>query len=396
MLERIWVIVHKEILDNFRDRRSVTNALFAVLINPLLYIALFGFLGRSFSEQAERPLELAVVGAEHAPGLVAYLEQNNVILQPAPADPAAAVRSGDMNVVLVIAEDYAEQFSQGRPAGVELILDESAQSAAVAVGRTADLLNQFNRQILVQRLLARGISPQLLTPVLVERVNVASQASGVASVVLNMLPVVMMTAAFYGGFYLVVDMTAGERERKSLEPLLLNPVPRWQIVLGKYLTALVFTILATTLATLFFVVLLAIPQVQAFTQIRFELEPSVLVTAVLLMVPVVFMAVALEMAVASFTRSVKEASTYTQFIALAGFMPSVFLSVLPIRPQTWMYFIPTVSQLFLIKDISRGEPLEVTNVVIATLLTLAIGAAALYVSMRLFNQERIVLGEAPA
>jgi sodium transport system permease protein len=189
-------------------------------------------------------------------------------------------------------------------------------------------------------------------------------------------------------------MTAGERERKSLEPLLLNPVPRWRVLLGKYLTALLFTILATALATGIFLLLLSLPQVQEFTQIRFELDPSVLVTAILLMIPVVFMAVALEMAVATFSRSVKEASTYTQFIALAGFMPSIFLSVLPIRPQTWMYFIPTVAQLFLVKDISRGEPLEALHVTIATVLTLLIGVIALSLAIRLFNQERIILGQA--
>lgn len=395
MLEQIWIILNKEFVDNFRDRRSVTNALFAVLINPILYIALFGFLGRSFSEQAERPLELSISGAENAPGLIDYLEQNNVTINPAPADPATAVRGGDVDVVLVIPEDYAERFSNGRPASVELILDDSAQSAAVAVGRTSELLDRFNNQIVVQRLLARGVSPQVLTPVLVERVNVAAQGGGgVASAVLNLLPVVMMTAAFYGGFYLVVDMTAGEKERKSLEPLLLNPVPRWRVLLGKYLTALAFAILATVLATATFLVLLAVPQVQQFTQIRFELDPSLLTTAVLLMLPVVFMAVALEMAVSTFTRSVKEASTYTQFVALAGFMPAIFLSVLPIRPQTWMYFIPTVSQLFLVKDISRGEPLDPTHVVIATVLTLVVGAAALALAIRLFNQERIILGQA--
>jgi sodium transport system permease protein len=364
------------------------------LINPILYIALFGFLGRSFSEQAERPLELSISGIENAPGLIDYLEQNNVIINPAPDDPAAAVRSGDVDVVLIIPEDYAERFSNGRPASVELILDDSAQSAAVAVGRASDLLNQFSNQIVVQRLLARGVSPQVLTPVVVERVNVATQSSGITSAVLNLLPVVMMTAAFYGGFYLVVDMTAGEKERKSLEPLLLNPVPRWRVLLGKFLTALAFATLATVLATATFLILLAIPQVQEFTQIRFELDPSVLTAAVLLMIPVVFMAVALEMAVSTYTRSVKEASTYTQFVALAGFMPSIFLSILPIRPQTWMYFIPTVSQLFLIKDISRGEPLDPTHVVIATVLTLAVGAVALLLAFRLFNQERIILGQA--
>jgi sodium transport system permease protein len=367
-----------------------------VLLNPILYIAIFGFLGRAFSEQAERPLQLSVAGSENAPGLIDYLEQNQVTLLPAPADPVAAVRAGSVDVVLVVPEGYGEQFSNGRPASVELFVDESAQSTAVAVERTSELLERFNRQIVVQRLLARGISPQILLPVQVERINVAVQAGGVVSAILNMLPVVMMTAAFYGGFYLVVDMTAGERERHSLEPLLLNPVPRWQVLIGKYLTALAFTILATALATFTFLILLAIPQVQELTNIRFEWDPSVLGTAILLMIPVVFMAVALEMAVATFTRSVKEASTYTQFVALAGFMPSIFLSILPIRPQLWMYFIPTVSQLFLVKDISRGEPLDALHVVSATLITLLVGVIALVMAIRVFNQERIILGQASA
>ncbi|MCA9868051.1 MAG: ABC transporter permease, partial [Anaerolineales bacterium] len=384
-------------VDNMRDRRSVGNALFAVLLNPLLYVVLFGFLNRTFSEQAERALALPVVGATNAPNLIQFLDQNNIDIVDAPEDAEAAVRRGDLDVVLVIPDDFGEQFRDGRPAQVQLLIDDSSQSSSVPSSRVQSLINQYSSQIGNLRLLARGISPAISVAVPVERVNVAArETDSGAGVVLNLLPVVMMTAAFYGGFYLAVDTTAGERERKSLEPLLLNPVPRREFLIGKFLAVFAFTLMATFLATAFFLVLLGVPQVQAFTNIRLSVGWDVILTAVALVIPVVFMAVALHMLVGSFARSVKEASTYASFIAIAGFMPSLFLSVLPIRPQPWMKLIPTVGQLYFINDVARGLPLDWIQVLLASGITLGIGIVALAVAMRLYDQERILLGATPA
>ena len=394
MLTRLWVIIQKEITDNLRDRRSVANALFAVLINPLLYVLLFGFLNRTFTEQAERPLALHVLGAANAPNLIQFLDQNNVDILEAPADAEEAVRRGDLAVVLVIPEEFGEQFREAQPAQVRLLVDESNTGSSFALNRAQSLISQYSSQIGGLRLIARGVSPAINVAVPVETVNVSpATAEGGAGFVLNLLPVVMMTAAFYGGFYLAVDTTAGERERKSLEPLLLNPVPRREFLIGKFLAVFAFTLLATFLATALFLILLGIPQIQAFTDIKLNVGWDIILIAVALMIPVVFMAVALEMLVASYARSVKEAQTYTQLIAFAGFLPSLFLSVLPIQPQEWMYIIPTIGQLYFITDVSRGLPLDTTLVALCSLLTLAIGAAALMAAMRFYNQERIILGK---
>jgi len=396
MLRRIWVIIRKEFVDNLRDRRSVGNALFSVLVNPLLYIVLFGFLNRAFSEQAERPLDLYVSGAANAPNLIQFLDQNNVNILEAPADAEAAVLRGDLDVVLVIPDDFGQRFSDGLPATVQLLVDESNQGSSVPSSRARALVNQYSSQIGNLRLIARGISPAMLSAVPLEVIDVAPQSEGGAGFVLNLLPVVMMTAAFYGGFFLAVDTTAGERERKSLEPLLLNPVPRWEFLFGKFLAVFAFTLLAVFLATAFFLVLLGLPQVQAFTNIRLSVGWDVILTAVALMIPVTFMAVALEMAIGSYARSVKEASTYAQLVAFAGFLPSLFLSVLPIRPQPWMYYLPTVGQLYFINDAARGLPLSWAQVALCSLITLGIGMVALFMAMRIYNQERILLGSATA
>lgn len=391
-LRTIWTVIQKELTDNLRDRRSVFNALLSVLMNPILFIVLFGFISRTVSEQATQTLELPIIGAENAPNLVAFLDQQNVDILPPPEDAEAALLAGDVDVVLVIPETYAEAFEEGRPATVEVMRDESNDGAGVLVNRTEALLRQYSQRTASLRLLARGVSPAMTQAVVISEVDVSPQARGAAGTVLNLLPVIMFTAAFLGGFYMVVDMTAGEKERESLEPLLLNPAPRWAFVIGKYLTALVFTIFGTALATSVFLVLLRVPQVQEFTNIRISVDTAEIVTAVLIVAPVIFMAVGLQMLIASYTRNVKEAQTYTQILSLAGFMPALFLSVLPIRDQAWMYFVPTIGQVFLVQKVVRGEALPPMDVALSVGITLVIAVAALIGAMWLYEREDIVLG----
>ncbi|MCA9982183.1 MAG: ABC transporter permease [Anaerolineales bacterium] len=391
MWSTIWVIARKEMTDNLRDRRSVFNALLSVLLNPILYVVLFGFLNSAFSEQAEQTLELHVIGAENAPNLIAFLDQNNVEILPAPDNPEQGLLSGELDVVLVIEDGYGEAFTAGEPAPVQVMRDASNDGTMVLVRRTEQLLEMYGQRTAVLRLLARGVSPTLIQPLQVEAVDVSSQESGAAGTLLDLLPVIMFTAAFLGGFYMVIDMTAGERERESLEPLLLNPVPRWMFVIGKYLTALTFTTVATFLATGLFLFLLGVPFIQDLTQLQLNIAPARVVTAVLIITPVIFMAVALQMLIASYARNVKEAQTYTQILSLAGFMPALFLAVLPIQSAAWMNFVPTIGQVFLVAQVMRGDPLPVAEVIISVVVTLLVAVVALAASIRLYNREQIAL-----
>ena len=391
MLSTIWVITRKEMIDNLRDRRSVFNALLSVLLNPILYVVLFGFLNSAFSEQAEQTLELHVIGAENAPNLIAFLAQQNVAILPAPDNPEQGLLSGELDVVLLIEDGYAEAFTAGEAAPVQVMRDGSNDGSTVLVRRTERLLEAYGQRTAVLRLLARGVSPTLIQPLQVAAIDVSSQELGAAGTLLDLLPVIMFTAAFLGGFYMVIDMTAGERERESLEPLLLNPIPRWMFVIGKYITALAFTIVATFLATALFLFLLGVPFIQDLTQLQLNIAPSRVVTAVLIITPVVFMAVALQMLIASYARNVKEAQTYTQILSLAGFMPALFLAVLPIQSAAWMNFVPTIGQVFLVGQVMRGEPLPIADVTISVVVTLSIAMVALAASIRLYNREQIAL-----
>jgi len=118
-LKRIWIVARKEFIDNLRDRRSVSSSLLTSVTTPLMIIAMIVVLGNTLlKDSTETPLTLPVQGAEYAPGLIEYLEQRNVIITEAPADPEHAVREGDLAIVLVISPEYGEAFQKGEPAPV--------------------------------------------------------------------------------------------------------------------------------------------------------------------------------------------------------------------------------------------------------------------------------------
>src|SRR4030095_8893828 len=140
MANKVPIVFQKEIRDSLRDRRTLFGAVFSPLLGPLIMLLLFSVIGRVTADQSDRPLALAVVGAENAPNLVAFLRQAGVEIRPAPADPLAEVRAGNTDVVLAIPATFAADFNAGRPAALQLIVDSSRQSAGVAIGRTQRLL----------------------------------------------------------------------------------------------------------------------------------------------------------------------------------------------------------------------------------------------------------------
>jgi len=385
------VVFRKEVVDNLRDRRALMSSLVYPLMGPILLVVLLVFISRSFSERAEKPLELPVVGAEYAPNLVTFLEQQGVEVQPAPEDPEEAVAAGDVEVVVIIPEGYGEDFTTGRPATVRLVLDNSRQSATVNIRRTERLLEGYSQLIGRMRLVARGLNPQVVDALAVERVNMATPQSQAANI-LGMAPYFIILSLFIGGMYLAIDSTAGERERGSLEPLLINPATRRQIIVGKYLATVLFTIVALAMTLIGFLVLLNLFPLESYLGIRFSLSTSALVAIFFIALPIALLAAALQIIIASFTRSFKEAQTYLSLLPLLPALPGIFLTLLPVKTQLWMMLIPTFGQQLLMNHLLRGESIEALHVVTATVVTGFLGLLLLFVASKLYERERIVFG----
>jgi sodium transport system permease protein len=390
MIEQIGIIFRKELTDHLRDRRTVATSLFYPLLGPLMLILIFTVIGQTAATRSE-PLELPVAGAEHAPSLVAFLEQRNVTIQPALADPQAAVRAGDAEAVLIIPPGYGDAFRAGRPATVQLVIDDSRQSANSTIRRAREVLAGYSDQIGRLRLVARGVSPTAIEALAIEEVDVATSQSRAANL-LNVMPYFIIFALFSGGAGLAVDTTAGERERGSLEPLLINPVPRRNVMLGKLLAVQLLTVVALVETLLaFMLVLNLVPLGQAFgIQLSFSLASTI--TIFVLTIPIMVLAGALQMLIAASSRGAKEAQLYVQLIPLIPALPGLVLIFTPIKAALWYMLIPTFGQQLLINQVMRGEAIDTLNAAVSALATLLIGAVLLVVAMRLYQREALAFG----
>lgn len=388
---RGWLTVFKkEVIENARDKRTLANALlYGPLFGPVLFAAILAFVSAKEQEKWEKPLELPVVGAEHAPNLVQFLRQQSVVIKAAPPDAEAEVRAQDADVVLRIPEEFGEAWAKGRPAPVDLLFDSSRQEAQKSVARAEALLQQYGRQTGLLRLQVRGINPEVTQAVAVVRRDLSTPQSR-AGLILAVLPYFLILSAFLGGMYLAIDTTTGERERQSLEPLLTNPVSREQIMLGKLGATTLYALLSSLISIAAFVISIRFVPAGA---LGFELSLSWSAAALigLIVTPVALLAATLQTIVAAFAKTYREAMTYLQFLIIIPIIPSVLIMLNPVKPVLAMYATPLMGQSLLINELARGDALSGLNVLLAVAGTLGLALVFGFIATRLYHRESLAV-----
>ena len=390
-MNKILVIFQKEMLDNLRDTRSWITGLFWALFGPLLLGGMIMLLGNSIRENIEESLILPVSGAEHAPSLIDFLKQQDILIEPAPADPEAAVIAGDINVALIIPPEYGEDFSAGNSARVQLVFDSTRQSAMADISRARSALERYSIYIGLLRLSLRGINPEVLRAVQLEEVDTATPQSQ-ALIFISMLPYFIIFAIFNGASPVITDATAGERERGSLEPLLINPVPRGWVAIGKMLAAMPFATTNLLITLTGFAAIFRLLPVDELLGVQIGLEIGALLAIFLICLPIVFLACAIQTLIASFTKTTKEAGTYLPFIGLIPSLPGLALAFLPVKPELWTMLIPTFGQQILINQFLRYEPIARQNIAVSAVLTILLAVVITYIAVKLYEGERIITG----
>lgn len=382
------IVLRKELLDGVRDRRALFSALLYPLLGPLLSGLLFGFMADKQRDAAEVPV--AIAGQERAPELVNWLELHGVEVVEAPAEPRAAVREGAVPFVISVPEGFTSDLAAGTPARLELIVDGSRNDSRPAVAHAQKLLDYYGKDIASRRLLARGVAPELIHPVLVAEVEVASEQELAASV-FAFVPMFVLMATFIGGMQLAVDATAGERERGSLEPLLLNPVPRAAIVVGKWLAAVVFALGCVLLTLICCVFVLEYTPVRELG-LSLDLRPAALLGVLLAAAPMALMATALQILVASFARSFKEAQTYISLLVFVPMVPAVIGMMTGLERSLGALLIPGVGQQIVVERIFGGEAPGALDLVLPMVSAVVVAGLCVGLTAWMFRRESVVFG----
>lgn len=385
-------VFRKEFLESLRDRRTVIAALImGPLFWPLLFAAAMSLSLHHVESGGDRPVTLAVLHGERAPNLLTFLRQYGVTIEPVSFDDAGARRAVNEHryaMVLSITGDFGARLAGGEPAPLSLYTDASNTSDGRDVARVRTMLAQYGALIARMRVILRGVDPLVLTPIVVENIDVSTPASR-AIAVLGALTYLIMVTMLMGGMHLAIDATAGERERGSLEPLLTVPVPRAHLIYGKILATCAYMGIALTLASMAFSVVLRFIDLARFGM-TVNFGPAVAVQLVLVCLPLVPVGAGIMTIVAAFTRSYREAQTYLGLILLIPTLPLAFASIMGLQPSARLMLVPWLSQHFLIISLLRDEVIPLGYLASSVGVALALGAVLVFVAGRLYHREALL------
>ncbi|MEJ6592736.1 MAG: ABC transporter permease [SAR86 cluster bacterium] len=380
------VVLIKECLDGVRDRRSVLSALIFPVMAPFLVYFLIHTMIELRSQ--DKDLMVAVQGADHAPHLMAWLAEQGVEFSVAIGDPKALVSSQSEELVLVIPDNFAARIADAKTSYVELVSDSSRNDSRITVARVRSLVRGYNSELASLRLIVRGVSPDVMSVVSIVDSEVASQQE-IATSVLSFIPIYIVLAAFISGMGIAVDSTAGERERKTFEALLINPVSRLQIVLGKWIAATLFSVLGMSLTLVLSMLVMSYMQLEALG-LRFHVSALQVIAMLLATLPLAFLATSMQMLVGIFAKSFKDAQSYIGFLVLLPTLPGLYTMFNPIKTETWMYAVPMLGQHLLLTDVMGGVAVPVIGYFLSPLAVLLLCFVFSAITARLFKRESII------
>jgi sodium transport system permease protein len=381
-----WTVFCKELRDALRDRRTLlTIVLSSVAVGPLVLV-LLSTLVAGLEERAESR-EVVVAGIEHAPTLRNYLQRQTYRIRQAPEHHEEELRSRRLGeAVLVVPEGFEAALAGGDAPRLELVMSSANPRSQASASRLARLLQGFAQEQAMLRLAWRGVSPPSLQAIEVDERDLASPAARAAQWA-TLVPFFVLMAVLYGALHAALDTTAGERERGSLEPLLMNPVPPLSLVLGKWAAVAALAMLIALLSCASFLPgqwLLRSETLAAM--FRFGIGEGAMFLA--LLAPLAAALSALLMAIAIRCRSVKEAQASATVLVLGVSLLPLLTLLNQEGEAAWHLGVPALAQLTLMGRVLKGEPMAAWE------LALPLAVSALLVALCLGLVARSLRGAA--
>ncbi|ERI94605.1 hypothetical protein HMPREF1982_00914 [Clostridiales bacterium oral taxon 876 str. F0540] len=350
-----WLVFKKELMDTFRDRKTL---IISILIPLILFPVLFGVIGKSMdkTEKAvENNLKIAVSDEAGQSNLAKFLKaQKNInIIESNNTDED--VKSGKILAALYIPKNLEEGISKENTVNIQLTYDNSSQQSQMAMSALKSYIEAYSKEIVSERLSKRNISGDILNPISVELKTSVKESEGFGKYMLSlMLPLMLVIYSVSGPMGAAVDLGAGEKERGTLEPLLTTQAGRMSLLWGKFL-AITTLGLITTLASLIGLFIAMQQKGGLFNGASGSLDTGVilLIGLVTLLLTMVFGA--LELAVSIYARSFKEAQTYISPLMIISFVPTYATYMLDAKSiETYYFHIPLANAVCLLKEFIAG------------------------------------------
>jgi sodium transport system permease protein len=387
-LQTIKLIYLKETLDLLRDRRTIISMLvFPLLVMPMIVLGSNYFLIRLINRAKDKQFSIALKQETGLEGMTQSLEQAGFKVRPS-ENPRRAVENKETELGVDVSGET------NSPA-IRIYADQSQLEVAVAGGRIETALNQLKEARIKNELQRAGVPERILTPFTVEKVNTATPQKMSGMFIGAFIGYMFVMFMLMGAMYPAIDMTAGEKERRTMEMLLSSPAGRGEIVLGKILVAITASFMTSLLAIISFrVSSLLVMKANRSGQppqlmMELPLDAKTFVLIFVSSIPMAILSATLMIAIATMAKSYKEAQSYITPLFLVAVIPAM-VSLLPgVKLSPGMALIPIVNFSLLIKELILGD-WSWTSFTLSVLSNLIYAAIAFTAAVMVFKNERIL------
>jgi sodium transport system permease protein len=391
----LGVVYRKELLDSLRDRRALISMIVVPLVViPALIIGLGG-LSYTLAERAGAEVHrVMVLNAGEAPEISAQLAGLETVrlIRPAP-EFRQMIADKEVHAAVEFQEGFQARLEQGESAEVTIFTYEGDMRAGLAAQRLEAFFRGARDQVVRERLEAAGLPGEAIHPFAVARQNVAPPERVTGALLGQLLPYMLIVLCITGAIYPAMDLTAGEKERGTMETLLSSPVSRVTLVLGKFLVILSFSVITAVLAvgalggTLWF----ALSRVGGGEAhlVNLAVSPWAVAGVLLLLLPVAAFFSAILLALSLFARTFKEAQTYVSPLILVALLPSVVALMPGVELAPGLSLVPVLNVSLLSREVLSGI-YPWGYIAGVTLSSTLYAAAALALAVKLFQKESVI------
>lgn len=389
------VIFLKELRETLRDKRVILGVVVSpLLLTPALMAAIMFFGSKKAVEQQQATLDVGIYQEAAFPELTDKVDANdrlNVTRYDSREEAIQAVRELKARAVLAIPHDARIVFQSNGTASVEIIYDQANENSGNAHNRLRGIINQFNREQTQQRLADASLDPAFIEPTKLTSTSIAEKSAVVGFALSMFLPYIVIMGAAFGGLNTAFDLCAGEKERGTMETLLVSPASRSQIVSGKLFTIFVISLISSVCSILGIV--LALSFGGQIIETIFGEVPEIsyinLAALVAIVIPLALLSSAALLIVSTFARNQKEAQAYIfPFIALFLF-PAALSFVFGAESPLYTGLIPVLNIALSMKQL-LSNAFDLTYFSVALTSSLAYAWLSIKLTAKLFQRETIL------
>ncbi|NLY32023.1 MAG: ABC transporter permease [Firmicutes bacterium] len=385
----IKLVFLKELKDIFRDRKTI----FMSLVIPLLiFPLLFYFMGSGMDQSVKKiedNLKVAVVDSGNS-ALSQYFAGVEQLKLVESSDIEADIKKGTILAAIEIPESFDADIDAERPVNLVIYYDNASQASQMAYSALTNIIEAYSKTVVAQRLLARDISDDLLTPVVIDARTTEDEEEGMGKLMLSMLlPLMLVIFSISGPMGVAVDLGAGEKERGTLEPLLTTQAGRLSLLWGKFFAITVMGLLST-ISSLLGLMISMRQSGGLFQGSAVTIEPItiLLIGLVTLLLTMFFGAV--ELSISIYARSFKEAQTYISPLMLVSFIPTYATYLLDAKNiDTYYFHIPLANITCLLKEFLAGI-YNVSHIAITFAWIIIYIVAAVLFARHMFSKEEVI------